>query len=95
MPSRKKRTKKGPKRVELTPEEIKAARTQHKNATRKLKQLADRAEQKKRRAELYATLRENAISSEEMALLSSSSTWVSVYPRRNSCNDCSEWNVPA
>jgi len=74
MPSRKKRTKKGPKRVELTPEEIKAARTQHKNATRKLKQLADRAEQKKRRAELYATLRENAISSEEMALLSSSST---------------------
>ena len=73
MPPRKKK-KRPSKRVELTAEEIKAARARHKNATRKLRQLADRAEQKKRRAKLYATLRENAISHEEMALLSSSST---------------------
>jgi len=72
LPTKKK--KKAAKVVELTPEEIKAARAQHKNAARKLKQLADRKEQKKMRAELYATLRENAISSEERELLTSSST---------------------
>ena len=73
LPTKKKK-KKSTKVVELTPEEIKAARAQHKNAARKLKQLADRKEQKKKRAELYATLRENAISSEERELLASSST---------------------
>ena len=73
LPTKKKK-KKSAKVVELTPEEIKAARAQHKNAARKLKQLADRKEQKKKRAELYATLRENAISSEERELLASSST---------------------
>lgn len=73
LPTKKKK-RKSTKVVELTPEEIKAARAQHKNAARKLKQLADRKEQKKKRAELYATLRENAISSEERELLASSST---------------------
>jgi len=73
LPTKKKK-KKATKVVELTSEEIKAARSQHKNAARKLKQLADRKEQKKKRAELYATLRENAISSEERELLASSST---------------------
>ena len=75
LPTKKKKKKsRATKVVELTPEEIKAARAQHKNAARKLKQLADRREQKKKRAELYATLRENAISSEERELLASSST---------------------
>ena len=75
LPTKKKKKKsEATKVVELTPEEIKAARAQHKNAARKLKQLADRREQKKKRAELYATLRENAISSEERELLASSST---------------------
>ena len=73
LPTKKKK-KKSTRVVELTPEEIKAARAQHKNAARKLQQLADRKEQKKKRAELYATLRENAISSEERELLASSST---------------------
>jgi len=74
LPTKKKKKSEATKVVELTPEEIKAARAQHKNAARKLKQLADRREQKKKRAELYATLRENAISSEERELLASSST---------------------
>ena len=74
LPTKKKKKSEATKVVELTAEEIKAARAQHKNAARKLKQLADRREQKKKRAELYATLRENAISSEERELLASSST---------------------
>ena len=73
LPPRKKKVGKTTPRVELTAEEIKAAKTRHKNATRKLRQLADRIEQKKRRVDLYATLRENAISNEEMSLLASSS----------------------
>ena len=73
LPPRKKKVGKTTPRVELTAEEIKAAKARHKNATRKLRQLADRIEQKKRRVDLYATLRENAISNEEMSLLASSS----------------------
>ena len=60
--------------VELTPQEIRKAKLAHKNATRKLKQLTDRAEQKQKRAELYSKLKDTAISNEERDLLSSSST---------------------
>ncbi|KAI2496291.1 hypothetical protein MHU86_18203 [Fragilaria crotonensis] len=70
---KKKKAKKQP-RVELTPQEIRKAKLVHKNATRKLKQLTDRAEQKQKRAELYSKLKDTAISNEERDLLSSSST---------------------
>ena len=71
MPTKKKKTI---KTIELTPQEIRQARQSQKNASRKLNQLTARVEQKKRRAELYSKLEQNAISSEETALLASSST---------------------
>lgn len=75
LPKRKKsKKKKSSIVVQLTPEEIKYARQEQKKVTRKLKQLTERAEQKKRRIDLYLTLKEHAISQEEMQLLSSSST---------------------
>ena len=71
--SKKKKQKKKQREVMLTPQEIRQAKVAQKNASRKLKQLATRAEQKKRRTELYAKLRETAISTEERELLASSS----------------------
>ena len=71
MPTKKKRTIKA---IELTPQEIRQAKQNQKNASRKLNQLNTRAEQKIRRAELYSKLEQNAISSGETALLASSST---------------------
>ena len=72
LPSRK---KKGPKKkvVELTPEELKAARAKHKAMQRKLNQIEQRHERKKRRKELYATLTEHALSETEMQLMGKSS----------------------
>jgi ATP-dependent RNA helicase DHX37/DHR1 len=73
LPPKKKKTNVA-KTVELTPQEIRQAKLLHKNNARKLKQLSDRVEQKKKRTDLYAILKEHAISPEEMQLLSSSST---------------------
>jgi ATP-dependent RNA helicase DHX37/DHR1 len=70
---KKKKAKKQPC-VELTQQEIRKAKLVRKNATRKLKQLSDRAEQKQKRTELYSKLKDTAISNEERDLLSSSST---------------------
>jgi len=73
LPAKKKKKDSSPK-IELTPQEIKRARAARKNATRKLKTLEARANQKKKRAELYSNLRESAITEQERSLLSSSST---------------------
>lgn len=70
----KKKRVKTRKMPELTPQEIRQAKLLQKNSARKLKQLTERAQQKKKRTELYAKLQETAISSEEMQLLASSST---------------------
>ena len=59
---------------ELTPQEVRQAKLLQKNSARKLKQLTARAQQKKKRTELYAKLQETAISAQEMQLLASSST---------------------
>lgn len=71
LPSRK---KKNPKRktVELTPEELKAAKAKHKAMQRKLNQIQDRQQRKKKRTELYATLSEHALSEIEMQLMEKS-----------------------
>lgn len=74
IPVKKKQKKKKQSRVELTAEEIKDAKKLQKNTERKLKQLAQRAESKKKRAELYEKLQKTAINPEEMKLMSSSST---------------------
>jgi len=74
LPSKKKQRSKKKSKIELTPEEIKQAKLLQKNTQRKLNQLATRAEQKKKRTVLYEKLSKTAISSEEMTLLSSSST---------------------
>jgi len=75
LPSKKKKkTTKKRQYVELSPEEIRDARKLHKKTERKLKQLATRAEQKKKRENIYQKLKETAITAEEMALMSSSST---------------------
>ncbi len=68
LPSGKKKTKKK-QVVELTPEELKAAKAKHKAIQRKLNQIQDRHERKKRRTELYATLSEHALSETEMKLM--------------------------
>ena len=60
--------------VELTQTEIRQAKKSQKNANRKLNQLAARAEQKQRRAELYSKLEQTAISAKDIELLASSST---------------------
>jgi ATP-dependent RNA helicase DHX37/DHR1 len=73
LPPKKKKTKQA-KTVELTPQEIRQAKLLQKNNARKLRQLTDRAEQKKKRTDLYAKLKEYAVSPEVMQLLSSSST---------------------
>lgn len=70
---KKKQGRKKPK-IELTPEEIRQAKQLQKKTERKLKQLAVRAEQKQKRSQLYEKLQKTAITAEEMALLSSSST---------------------
>jgi len=72
LPSRK---KKAPKKkvVELTPEELKSAKAKHKAMQRKLNQIEERHERKKRRKELYATISEHALSETEMNLLGKSS----------------------
>ena len=62
------------KTIELTPQEIRQAKLSQKSANRKLNQLTARADQKKRRADLYSKLEQNAISAEEIGLLASSST---------------------
>lgn len=73
-PNKNKKNKNKKSKMELTPEEIKQARQLQKKTQRKLTQLAVRSEQKKKRADLYEKLQKTAISAEEMALLSSSST---------------------
>lgn len=70
----KKKPKTKKRRVELTPQEIRQAKLLQKNTERKLKQLEQRKMQKEKRAELYGKLKETAISTQEMELLSSSST---------------------
>jgi ATP-dependent RNA helicase DHX37/DHR1 len=62
------------KTIELTPQEIRQAKLSQKSANRKLNQLTTRSDQKKRRADLYSKLEQNAISAEEIGLLASSST---------------------
>ena len=74
LPKNKKPKQNKKPKVELTPEEIRQAKQLQKKTQRKLKQLAVRAEQKQKRAELYEKLEKTAIGAEEMALLSSSST---------------------
>ncbi|CAB9496357.1 splicing factor ATP-dependent RNA helicase [Seminavis robusta] len=71
---KKKKKTKQQKVVELTPQEIKDAKQLQKKTERKLKQLAIRATQKKKRAELYEKLQKSAISAEEFKLMDSSST---------------------
>ena len=71
LPSRKKKVPKK-KVIELTPEELKAAKAKHKAMQRKLNQIEERHERKKRRKELYATLSEHALSETEMQLLEKS-----------------------
>lgn len=68
--------KKKPKKatVELTPQEIRQARLLQKNTARKIQQLQDRAAQKKKRVELYTSLKDSAISKDQRLLLESSST---------------------
>jgi len=68
--------KKGNKkqRVELTPEEIRAAKQLEKQTQRKLKQLQDRQKQKERRNVLYEKLQKSSISKEQRALLQPSAT---------------------
>ena len=56
----------------LSPEEIKEAKKVKKNTERKLAQLEKRVEQKKRRAELYATLEETSLSKSQLELMQSS-----------------------
>lgn len=71
LPSKKKKlTKK--KVVELTPEELKMAKSKHKALQRKLNQIEQRHEKKKKRAELYATISEHALSETEMMLMGKS-----------------------
>ena len=73
LPSRKKNVGTKKKRVELTPEELKAAKKRHKEMQRKLKQIESRQLQKKRRQDLYNTLSEHAVSQRELSLLGKSS----------------------
>lgn len=61
-------------RVALSPQEIREAKKLQKNAQRKLQQLQARAEQKRKRRELYAKLEQSALPKREMQLLISSST---------------------
>jgi ATP-dependent RNA helicase DHX37/DHR1 len=90
LPPKKKKTKKA-KTVELTPQEIRQAKLLRKNNARKLKQLTDRADQKKKRTDLYAKLKENAISPEEMELLSSSSTLGKRETKRETLKRLLQW----
>jgi hypothetical protein len=71
-----KKKKQGRKKVivQLTAQEIRQAKLLQKNTARKMKTLQDRAAQKQKRGELYNTLKETAISKEQMELLESSST---------------------
>lgn len=71
----KKKKPKQPKQVELSPQEIRQAKLLQKNSQRKLKQLEQRAEQKKKRAELYSKLQETAIDPKQMDLLESSASF--------------------
>ena len=71
LPSRKKKAPKK-KTYELTPEELKAAKAKHKALQRKLAQIEQRHDRKKRRTELYATLSEHALSETEMKLMTRS-----------------------
>ena len=68
LPSTRKKKPKS-KTVELTPEELKSAKAKHKALQRKLHQIEQRHERKKRRTELYATLSEHAISETERTLM--------------------------
>jgi hypothetical protein len=71
LPSRK---KKAPKKkvVELTPEELKSAKAKHKSMQRKLTQIEQRHDRKKRRKELYDTIHEHALPETEMQLMEKS-----------------------
>mmetsp|Transcript_9417 Transcript_9417/g.11903 ORF Transcript_9417/g.11903 Transcript_9417/m.11903 type:complete len:1448 (-) Transcript_9417:1876-6219(-) len=74
LPSRKKKKNSSKKSfVELTPEELKAAKNKHKAMQRKLLQIETRHEKKRKRSELYQTLSDHALSEMEMALLGKSS----------------------
>jgi len=72
LPSRKRKMKEKPI-ITLTPEEIKAAKNKHKSMQRKLQQIEERHDKKKRRTELYKTLAEHAVSEMEMKMLKKSS----------------------
>jgi len=63
LPSKKKkkRDKKAPAVVQLTPEEIREAKAMQKKTARKLQQLEARAAQRKKRVELYKKLEENQV----------------------------------
>ncbi len=72
LPSSRKKIKKK-KEIQLTPEELRAARLKHKAMQRKLNQIEKRHEQKKKRSVLYQTLSEHALSETEMQLMGKSS----------------------
>ena len=65
--------KKDDENVELTAEEIRLAKLQHKNLKRKLQQLSSRSTAKERRKEAYESLAQNSMDSKQLSLLSSSS----------------------
>lgn len=71
LPSKKKKLPKK-KVVELTPEELKMAKSRHKALQKKLNQIEQRHERKKKRAELYTTLSEHALSETEIKLMDKS-----------------------
>lgn len=60
--------------VELTPNEIRLARSEHKALKRKMAQLERCREQKNRRKQAYGVLAEHAVGSQELSLMFSSST---------------------
>jgi ATP-dependent RNA helicase DHX37/DHR1 len=72
LPLKKKKKLPKKKAVELTPEELKMAKSKHKALQRKLNQIEQRHERKKKRAELYATLSAHAVSETEIMLMDKS-----------------------
>jgi hypothetical protein len=63
-----------PQKIELNPHELKQAKQLYKSATRKLKQLEQRADQKEKRQTLYRSLQKTALPPAAYRLLKSSAT---------------------
>ena len=75
LPDKKKKNQNKPKEVELTADEVHAARNLQKQQRRKLQQLQDRRQQKQRRQALYTKLQQHAtLTNSQRHLLQSSAT---------------------